>query len=103
MARELAPPSTAPVAEVSARSSDTKEAALTARLRPWHEKFPAVPVVQSVVEGTAAELVRASAEAALPVLGRGHRDVRPDRSPVGPVTRTVLHRARCPVAVVPHA
>jgi nucleotide-binding universal stress UspA family protein len=93
-------PSAAPAGGVTARPP---EETLAARLRPWREKFPTVPVVETVTTETAAdELVRASGGAALTVVGRSTGDGRPDRPRIGPVTRAVLHRARGPVAVVPH-
>ncbi|MEV0220402.1 universal stress protein [Streptomyces sp. NPDC050704] len=77
-------------------------AELTAALRPWREKFPAVEVVEESRSGRAANhLVDASADASLVVVGRKIR-----RSPIGahigPVAHAVLHHATAPVAVVPH-
>jgi len=93
-------PSAPPAGGATARPP---EEALAARLRPWREKFPTVPVVETVAFATAAdELVRASGGAALTVVGRSTGDGHPDRPHIGPVTRTVLHRARGPVAVVPY-
>ncbi|MFF4014890.1 universal stress protein [Streptomyces sp. NPDC001843] len=95
---EGAPPS-APGPE---RLAD-REHTVVAALRPWAEKYPKVPVTETVVEGrTAAELVRAATGAGLVVVGRrtgggglGHH--------TGPVAHAVLHHVGCPVAVVPHA
>ncbi|WP_326784036.1 universal stress protein [Streptomyces sp. NBC_00151] len=79
------------------------ENAVVATLRPWCEKFPEVPVAESVVNGRAAgELVRASAGAALIVVGRRERETR-FGTYLGPVAHAVLHHAGCSVAVVPHA
>ena len=76
---------------------------LVALLRPWREKFPAVPVSEAVAEGRAAqELVRASARASLVVVGRRTREARLGTH-IGSVAHAVLHHARCPVVVVPHA
>jgi nucleotide-binding universal stress UspA family protein len=78
------------------------EHAVVATLRPWCEKFPEVAVTETVVEGRAdSELVRAASGAALVVVGRRIRDGRLGPH-TGPVARAVLHRAGCPVAVVPH-
>ncbi|MBE8472013.1 universal stress protein [Streptomyces justiciae] len=78
-----------------------QERAVAAALRPWSEKYPTVPVVESVVAGPAGTaLLRAAAGAALMVVGRQDHDERRDPH-IGPLTRVVLHRARCPVAVVP--
>ncbi|MFF3817864.1 universal stress protein [Streptomyces bluensis] len=72
-------------------------------LRPWREKFPGVPVTETVGEGRAATaLVRASTRASLVVVGRRTRGSRLGTH-IGPVTHAVLHHADCPVAVVPHA
>ncbi|MCT9011090.1 universal stress protein [Streptomyces rhizosphaerihabitans] len=79
------------------------ENAVVATLRPWCEKFPEVPVAETVVNGRAAgELIRASAGAALIVVGRRERETR-FGTYLGPVAHAVLHHAKCSVAVVPHA
>ncbi|MFD9560811.1 universal stress protein [Streptomyces sp. NPDC059994] len=55
-----------------------------------------------VADHLAARLVEAAADAALLVVGRrlhGHGGL----AHIGPVTHAVLHHARTPVAVVPHA
>jgi nucleotide-binding universal stress UspA family protein len=81
-----------------------RERAVVATLRPWCDKFPGVPVVESVVRERAADaLVQAATGAALVVVGRRIRDTRLGIGPhVGPVTHAVLHHVGCPVAVVPH-
>nr|WP_308408360.1 universal stress protein [Streptomyces neyagawaensis] len=79
-----------------------QERTVVATLRPWCEKFPGVPVVETVAEGrVTSELVRASTGASLVVVGRRTRDGRLG-SHIGPVTHAVLHHVCCPVAVVPH-
>ncbi|MER5469048.1 universal stress protein [Streptomyces sp. NPDC002935] len=79
------------------------EHAVVATLRPWCEKFPEVSVAETVVDGRpAGELIRASAGAALTVVGRRERDTR-FGTYLGPVAHAVLHHADCSVAVVPHA
>ncbi|GGZ96153.1 universal stress protein [Streptomyces echinoruber] len=79
------------------------EHAVLAAVRPWREKYPEVPVTESVVEGRATtELVRAAAEAGLAVVGRRTRGGRIGTH-LGPVAHAVLHHVRCPVAVVPHS
>ncbi|MEV0738812.1 universal stress protein [Streptomyces sp. NPDC050549] len=71
-------------------------------LQNWRDKYPGVEVTPTVVRGRAgAHLVRAASDAGLLVVGRHLRDRRPGPH-TGPVTRTVIHRARCPVAVVAH-
>ncbi|MGW0969307.1 universal stress protein [Streptomyces sp. NPDC002516] len=78
------------------------ERAVVAALGPWCEKFPEVPVAETVLRGrAAAELVRATAGAALVVVGRGERETRFGTC-LGPVAHAVLHHADCPVAVVPY-
>ncbi|MGW3498537.1 universal stress protein [Streptomyces sp. NPDC001020] len=80
-----------------------KEHALVAMLRPWREKFPDVPVAETVIEGRpATELVRASAGACLVVVGRRTGEVHLGTH-IGSVVHALLHHAGCPVAVVPHA
>jgi nucleotide-binding universal stress UspA family protein len=73
---------------------------LAAKVQPWREKFPTVPVDEDVVlDRPARTIVRAAADARLLVVGRGNRP--PETSPVGPVTHAAIHHAVCPVAVVP--
>ncbi|WP_329267848.1 universal stress protein [Streptomyces sp. NBC_01451] len=80
-----------------------QERAVVATLRPWAEKYPGVPVTETVSEGRAAStLVRASSGAALVVVGRRTRDGH-FGTHIGPVTHAALHHVGCPVAVVPHA
>ncbi|MEU1515601.1 universal stress protein [Streptomyces sp. NPDC005811] len=82
----------------------TKEARkeLGRALRPWHEKYPQVELVDSVrLSSPAKAVVQAAESAALLVVGRrAHRHgVTPH---LGPVAHAALHHGRCPVAVVPH-
>ncbi|WP_055491111.1 universal stress protein [Streptomyces sp. TP-A0356] len=80
-----------------------RKALLSATLQPWTEKFPGVPVSETVTEGRpATELVRAAGRASLVVVGRPSRDTRLGTH-IGSVVHAVLHHAGCPVAVVPHA
>ncbi|MGW3075770.1 MULTISPECIES: universal stress protein [unclassified Kitasatospora] len=79
-----------PAAE-RALAAEKQERAL-ADLLAWEPDPPAVPDVRQARAADA--LVAAAGSAGLLVLGRrGHR--------LGPVTRAVLRRVRCPVAVVP--
>lgn len=79
------------------------EHAVVATLRPWCEKYPEVSVAATVVEGRpGGELISASADAALTVVGRRERQAPPGGH-LGPVAHAVLHHAGCPVAVVPHS
>ncbi|MBB4893710.1 nucleotide-binding universal stress UspA family protein [Streptomyces olivoverticillatus] len=81
---------------------DRASAALAAALREPHRAHPEVTVRHTTVEGPAHKaLVRLSAEADLLVLGaasrHGHRGLH-----LGRVAHRALHRAACPVAVVPN-
>ncbi len=71
------------------------------RLLPWRERYPKVEVVGSVVRGhPAPALADASRNADLVVLGsRGLGGFA--ATVLGSVSHAVLHRAHCPVAVVP--
>ncbi|MGC0372914.1 universal stress protein [Streptomyces sp. SAI-229] len=85
-----------------AQASADEERTLTAVLRPWREKYPTVPVTETVTEGRAAvALVRATRNAGLLVVGRRTTDHR-GGAHTGPVAHAVLHHVGCPVAVVPH-
>lgn len=76
---------------------------LSDALRPWREKYPRVEVRTDVMLLHPAEaLLNTSRGAALLVVGR-RTDPRASEGRLGPVTHAVLHHARCPVAVVPHA
>lgn len=76
---------------------------LSDALRAWQEKYPRVTVRTDVVLLHPAEaLLNTSRDAALLVVGR-RTDPRAAEGRLGPVTHAVLHHARCPVAVVPHA
>ncbi|MEW2497952.1 universal stress protein [Streptomyces nodosus] len=80
-----------------------REQLVVATLRAWREKYPGVPVSETVTVGRAAtELVRASEHASLMVVGRRTREVRLGTH-VGSVTHAVLHHVGCPVVVVPYA
>ncbi|MFD8339826.1 universal stress protein [Streptomyces solisilvae] len=85
-----------------ARAPADVKGILTAVLRPWRERYPAVPVTATVTEGpAAATLVHAARDAGLLVVGRrmnGHGT----GAHAGPVVHAVLHHVGCPVAVVPH-
>jgi nucleotide-binding universal stress UspA family protein len=69
-------------------------------LAPWQEKYPAVPVVTSVVRDTPAHaLAHASGGAALLVAGaREHEEFL--GLPLGSVTHVLAHHAKCPVLIV---
>ncbi|MEU3340727.1 universal stress protein [Streptomyces sp. NPDC006668] len=84
-------------------SREDAERALDLALEPWREKYPNVDVHSIVDVGRAAQrLLHASADAGLLVVGRRIRPARLGPH-TGPVAHAVLHHARCPVAIVPHA
>lgn len=71
-------------------------------LKPWREKYPQVPVVQTLdLASASAVVLQATGTAGLVVVGRKvHRPVLGMR--IGPVTHAVLHHTAAPVAVIPH-
>ncbi|MFM9632603.1 MULTISPECIES: universal stress protein [Streptomyces] len=76
--------------------------ALAEVLHRWKERYPAVKVVEESCAGNPAiQLVDASREASLVVVGRRVRR-GPLGAHIGPVTHAVLHHATAPVAVVAH-
>jgi nucleotide-binding universal stress UspA family protein len=74
---------------------------LAEELAGWSEKFPDVPVHRQAVHApdVARALEHFSANAALVVLGARTRPAN-SGSALGGVTRSLVRRARCPVAVV---
>ncbi|MGW5398148.1 universal stress protein [Streptomyces sp. NPDC003952] len=76
--------------------------ALGDALRPWRGKYPHVRVEEVCSVGQAgAQLVEASADASLVVVGRRIRRAAIGTH-LGPVAHAVLHHSTAPVAVVPH-
>lgn len=72
-----------------------------AAVAPWAAKHPEIVVRTQVTQNrTADALVRASTYATLLVVGRRGRGGFPALL-LGSVSRTVLHLAHCPVAVIP--
>lgn len=76
---------------------------LDTALVPWRQQYPDVKVMSAAIVGSAAhQLVEASQDAGLVVVGRRDRTV-----PVGPhlghVAHAVIHHSPAPVAVVPLA
>ncbi|MEV4250481.1 universal stress protein [Streptosporangium canum] len=73
---------------------------LDERLVPWREKYPEVSVDAAVIMSAPKEaLGAAAAEAALIVAGTGRTARRTGR--LGVITRSLVRRASCSVAVVP--
>ncbi|MGX4688398.1 universal stress protein [Streptomyces sp. JNUCC 63] len=94
--------SPAPYAQAPGQASADAERTVTAVLRPWREKYPTVPVTETVAEGRATvALVHAARDAGLLVVGR-RTNGRRLGAHTGPVAHAVLHHVGCPVAVVPH-
>jgi nucleotide-binding universal stress UspA family protein len=87
--------------EVWERFEDERVAMTAEAVAGWAEQYPDVQVHPKVVRGRPAEaLAKASADADLLVVGsRGHGGFL--GLLLGSVSRTVLHLAECPVAVVP--
>ncbi|WP_039931783.1 universal stress protein [Streptomyces viridochromogenes] len=76
---------------------------LSDALRPWQEKYPRVTADADVMLLHPAEaLLNASRSAGLLVVGR-RTEPRAAEGRLGPVTHAVLHHARCPLVLVPHA
>jgi nucleotide-binding universal stress UspA family protein len=92
-------PGALPAGHPARRSGREAEEVLWHVLTPWRDKYPSTPT-KVVVEASdpVPALSRYARGAALVVLGRPHP---PRRSVPGTVTRALLHRASCPVAVVP--
>jgi len=72
------------------------------RIQSWTARLPSVALVRRVVHADpASALAHGSREAALLVIGFGGDE---SASPVlGPVTRTIIGQAKCPVAIVRHS
>ncbi|MGA5471587.1 universal stress protein [Streptomyces arboris] len=91
------------LADASGGLEPFERKALQEALAPWRDRFPDVQVTEHVEMGSAGQvLVEESAEAQLMVVGRRARRA-PVGTRIGSAAHAVLHHARCPVAVVPHA
>lgn len=100
--RTPAPPAGLPRAARAPGGTATREApsgALDGVLQPWRHKFPDTEVDGRVLDGHPVHhLLRAAARASLLVIGR-----RLSAGPgLGPVARSLIRHAACPVVVVPH-
>ncbi|GGJ06704.1 universal stress protein [Streptomyces brasiliensis] len=88
--------------EINRSLAQAEAAALEEVLRPWRQKYPDVEVVAESRYGSPAlELVEASGQASLVVVGRRIRR-NPFGVHVGHVTHALLHHSTTPVAVVAH-
>ncbi|MFD3414085.1 universal stress protein [Streptomyces cyaneofuscatus] len=91
------------LADASGGLEPFERKALQEALAPWRDRFPDVQVTEHVEMGSAGQvLVEESAGAQLMVVGRRARRA-PIGTRIGSAAHAVLHHARCPVAVVPHA
>ncbi|MER7463299.1 universal stress protein [Streptomyces sp. NPDC097981] len=94
-------------AEAAAAMAPGAAAAATARtlarvIDQWRHAFPGLRVTGEIRPGhPGRHLLEASRAAVLVVIGRRNRDSRLGPH-AGAVTRTMLHRCRTPMAVVPH-
>ncbi|MHB9864176.1 universal stress protein [Streptomyces sp. YIM S03343] len=84
-------------------TSDDLQQFLSDTLHRWQDKYPEVPVVETVTPGRArTELLRAASGAGLLVIGH-RRTPHLLGSRTGRVTQAALvHNVGCPVAVIPH-
>jgi nucleotide-binding universal stress UspA family protein len=81
---------------------DEVTAELKAALEPWKEKYPEVDTMFLPQDANAAmAIVDAAAIAQLVVLGRHTGPRHLGGFHIGSTTRSVLHHAHCPVAVIP--
>jgi nucleotide-binding universal stress UspA family protein len=95
-------PTRSPGQERLVRKALAEEAVPRHALTELQDRYPDVTVeTRTVRAAPAAELLAATRETAVVVIGVHRRtSVLGPRS--GPVARTLLHRAHCPVVVVPH-
>ncbi|WP_053801980.1 universal stress protein [Streptomyces rimosus] len=95
-------PTAATELEVNRTFEARARQAVALALRPWREKYPDQPVVEVLRTGKPARQLLAVAEGAgLLVVGRRIRRTAAGMH-IGPVAHAVIHRAKCPVIVVPH-
>ncbi|MFJ6835835.1 universal stress protein [Streptomyces sp. NPDC091209] len=94
-------PTRSPGQERPAGEAFAEEAVPRYALTRLQDRYPDVTVETHTVRAApAAELLAATREAAVVVIG-AHRRTSVLGPRVGPVARTLLHRAHCPVVVVP--
>ncbi|MFJ5708240.1 universal stress protein [Streptomyces sp. NPDC093105] len=90
------------VPDIRAAVTPEIERSLDGLLDPWRAKFSDVDATARVVIGSAgAELVQATGDAGLVVVGRRTRRSALGAH-IGSVAHAVLHHSRAPVALVPH-
>ncbi|MET7926800.1 universal stress protein [Streptomyces sp. NPDC005349] len=72
-------------------------------LSPWRDKYPSVEVNPTHPMGQAAiQILDASSDAALLVVGRRTREAAAFGTHIGAITHAVLHHSAAPVAVIAH-
>jgi nucleotide-binding universal stress UspA family protein len=95
-------PAVVPSAEELKRWGDEARETVESTIAPWKAKFPDVNALALAVHARPAEgLLKESEAAQLLVLGRHSRGHSPVGLGLRSVTRTVMHFADLPVAVVP--
>jgi nucleotide-binding universal stress UspA family protein len=95
-------PAIAPSTEDLKRWGDEARETVVSAIEPWTAKFPDVKALALAVHARPADGLLDEAEAAqLLVLGRHSRGHSPAGLGLRSVTRTVMHYAQLPVAVVP--
>jgi nucleotide-binding universal stress UspA family protein len=83
------------------RARQRQRGLLAEAVAGWSDRHPGVAVTEEVLEGDPVEeLVRASSTALAVVVGRSHRRLGTGIG-LGRVVHGLLHRAGCPVVVVP--
>lgn len=87
----------------SGHAAERAEEALEELLESWPERYPEVVTDHELIEGSpTAFLTGATTYADLIVVGAHRRSDGRHGMKLGPVAKTLLQHADCPVAVVPH-
>jgi nucleotide-binding universal stress UspA family protein len=87
----------------SGHAAERAEEALEELLESWPERYPEVVTDHELIEGSpTAFLTGATTYADLIVVGAHRRADGRHGMKLGPVAKTLLQHADCPVAVVPH-
>jgi nucleotide-binding universal stress UspA family protein len=91
----------APGADLLSRRKEGVRADLERELRPFRNRYPGVAVDLEVLDGSAEEALRqATGSGDLLVVGR-RDEPHPVYERLGPVARSMLRTAECPVVIVP--
>jgi nucleotide-binding universal stress UspA family protein len=95
-------PAVVPTADDLKRWGNDARAAVESAIAPWTDKFPDVEALALAVHARPAEgLLEEAERAQLLILGRHSRGHAPAGLGLRSLTRTVMHFAQLPVAVVP--